>query len=373
MKKIGAITFHASYNFGSNLQAYALQEYIKKIAKEKNEEIEYKIINYRTQVQKDMYDYRKSGSFYKRILNIIFLNRTMKQRQENYENFMKNFLDLTNEYNKKEDLEELNYDYYISGSDQIWNLATDDFDWAYFLDFVSKGKRISYAPSLGPKRREISEESKEKIRELVNKYDNISVREEGSKERLLEIIENKKDVNINVDPTILLDKSEWERIIKQEPILKEDYILFYTLRMTKERAKFLRKLSKKLKMPIVVANQSLKYDYIYGFKRQYQSGPLEFLNLLKNAKLVISSSFHGTVFSILLNKPFYSLDGITDARIKNLLDITNLSERNISINDDLNEKLKDAFYVDFSLSNEKINEERKRSREYLEKALDLGE
>lgn len=373
MKRIGTITFHASYNFGSNLQAYALQEYVKKIAKENNKEVEYKIINYRTQQQKDIYNYRKSGSLYKSVLNKIFLNKIMKQREENFENFMNDFFDLTKEYNRREELQQLEFDYYISGSDQIWNLATYDFDWSYFLDFVNKGKKISYAPSLGPKRMEISEEAKEKIRNLVNKYDEISVREEGSKERLAEIVGSEKNININVDPTILLEKNEWEKIIEEEPILKGDYILFYTLRMSNERAKFLKKLSKKLKMPIVVANQSLKYDYIYGFKKQYQSGPLEFLNLIKNAKLVISSSFHGTVFSIILNKPFYTLDGIDDDRIKNLLNITNLENRSISIDDNLDEKLKDAFSVDFSLSNEKINEERMKSREYLEKALDLGE
>lgn len=373
MKKIAAITFHGSYNFGSNLQAYALQEYIKKLAKENNKEIKYKIINYRTQIQKDMYDYKKNGTFYKKILNTIFLKKVMEQRQENYENFMRNCLDLTDEYNEKEELEKLNYDYYISGSDQIWNLATYDFDWAYFLDFVSNGKKIAYAPSLGPKKLDIGEESKKKIKSLVNKYDNVSVREQGSKERLAEIIENQKDININIDPTILLEKNDWEKIIKEEPILKGNYILFYTLRMSKERAKFLKEISKKMKMPIVVANQSLRYDYIYGFKRQYQSGPLEFLNLIKNAKLVISSSFHGTVFSILLNKPFYTLDGINDSRIKNLLNITNLENRSISINDDLDEKLKDAFSIEFSFCNDKLENERKRSREYLENALDLGE
>lgn len=369
MKKIAAITFHSSYNFGSNLQAFALQKAVEKCDKNN---IEYEIINFRTQRQKDMYDYKRTGSKIKKIVNNTILKRKNEIRREKFEEFIKRELNLSKkEYSTCQELknEKFTYQYYISGSDQIWNYAIKDFDYAYMLDFVNEGKKISYAASLGPIKRKILPEQEKRIKELINKYDYISVREEKSKKYIEQI--TSKDISINVDPTILLSKEEWNRIIDSKPLINKNYIFFYSLKMTKERADMIKKISRLLKMPVVVANQNLKYDYIYGFKKYYQAGPMEFLNLVNNAKLVISSSFHGTVFPILLNKPFYSIDGIDDFRIQTLLKITGLEDRNISINDDIDKKAKEAFNVSFEHCNSKLENERKKGIEYLKKALDI--
>ena len=92
----------------------------------------------------------------------------------------------------------------LVGSDQLWNLRANDFDWSYFLEFADNGKKISYAASFGPKKMVWSDEEKARVKNALEKYDSISVREEGSKANVEEILN--KEVPIHMDPTILLDK-----------------------------------------------------------------------------------------------------------------------------------------------------------------------
>lgn len=373
MKKVGTVTFHASHNVGSNLQAYALQEFVKEIAKKNEEPIEYKIINLRTKEQRDLYNYRKTSRGIKKLAREMLFSRSLKKKEDRFEDFINHQLNLTKTYETEEELKKgkLDFDYYISGSDQLWNLTAYDFNWSYYLDFVKSGKKISYAASFGPLERFQEKNTEEKIAKLLEQYDALSVREEGSKKRVENLIKRVPD--IHVDPTLLIPKEKWEAMIKDDPIIKGDYIFFYSFKMSKERVLCLKKISRRLKMPIIVMNPLIKYDIMGGFTRVYDAGPLEFLNLIKYAKLVISASFHGTVFSILLQRPFYSLNGMKDLRISNLLKLANLENRNLMVEDDLDTKLQNVFDVDFSKSKEMIKKQRSKSEEYLKKALDIKE
>ena len=263
MKKIATITFHASYNYGSNLQAYALQEYVKKLH---NNNCEYKIINLRTDKQKNMYKniFERTG-IKNNIKKIFILNqkKSLELKQKYFEEFIQKNLNITKEYNDLKELkeEELNFDYYISGSDQLWNLQAFDFDWAYYLEFVKKGKKISYAASWGPKAQTWNEEEKERIKKALNEYYAISVREEGSFNNVKELIG--VESQINVDPTMLLDKKEWEKIIPEEPIYKGKYIFLYNLKGDKNILKIAKKVSNILKKPIVVSRFGNKWEIIY--------------------------------------------------------------------------------------------------------------
>lgn len=370
MKKILTITFHASHNYGSCLQAYALQEYIKKIEKY---ECDYKIINLRTDVQKEMYKscYEKDD-FKSNIKRILFFKEknAILIKKKKFEEFIKNYLDLTREYLSLEEIKKDNIqsDYFIAGSDQLWNLQARDFDWANYLEFTNVGKKISYAASFGPKVQQWSEKDKERIRKDLLKFDMLSVREQGSFNNVKELtgIEPK----INVDPTMLLDKEEWEKIIDNKKVYKDgDYIFLYNLK-DKEHVKLAQKISKELGLPIVVSMYVNKLELIYGFKRKYACGPLEFLNLIKNAKLVLSSSFHGTIFSIIFNKPFFALNGNKDLRINTLLEKMNLQDRSIEL-ENYKEKCKNAFEINFEQSKKLLKDEQEKSKEYLRKALDL--
>ena len=179
MKKIATITFHASYNYGSNLQAYALQEFIKKLC---HNDCKYNIINLRTEVQKGMY---KSPFYKKNIRNLIkflilfkYVNQFNK-KEIYFENFINEKLNLTKEYKNYDELknEKFDYDYYISGSDQLWNLQATDFDWSYYLEFIDSKNKISYAGSFGPIKRNWTNEEKRRVVRNLKKYKYISVRE----------------------------------------------------------------------------------------------------------------------------------------------------------------------------------------------------
>lgn len=371
--KIGTITFHSSYNFGSNLQSYALQQYVKKIFNNRNSNAEYKIINLRTINQKNIYDYKSDNSFFKRMVRLVFLGKKLKRRKINFESFINNYLSTTKEYASRDDIIKGNdsFDICISGSDQIWNLKANDFDWSYFLDGIKCKRKISYAVSSGPRKIELSIEEREKIKKLIKDYDYISVREDGTKKFVSEFTD--KEIEINMDPTILLTKTEWEEIINKEKLIDVPYIFYYSLKPSYSRIKYLKKISKKMNMKIVVAYPAFKYEIMSGFIKKYDSGPLDFLNLIKNAKLVISSSFHGTIFSIILNVPFYALNGKNDYRISTLLKTIGLEKRMILENDDLDKINEDAFQIDFNEANKAIDKEREKSKRYLIKALELGD
>jgi hypothetical protein len=370
MKKIATITFHASYNYGSNLQAYALQEYIKKLC---NNDCKYNIINLRTPIQQEMYKtcFEKEGikNKIKRVIKAPEKKDLLK-RKEKFEDFINQKLQVTKEYKFLEEIKDdnLSYDYYISGSDQLWNLKARDFDWANYLEFVKKGKRISYAASFGPKKQTWNNEEKERIRKDLLLYDYLSVREQGSFNNVKELTNIEPEINI--DPTMLLNKDEWMKIIDVNPLVNKDYIFLYNLKGEKEIIKIAKKVSKITQMPIVVTQRTLRSEIFYGFEKRFDAGPLEFLNLILNAKLVLSSSFHGTVFSILFNKPFYAINGAKDFRISTLLEKMNLKNRTIEI-DNVEEKCKKIYDIEFKEANALLEAEREKSKIYLKKALEI--
>lgn len=362
MKKIGTITFHSSYNFGSCLQAYALQEFVNKITK-----CNYEIINLRNNTQKYYYlsCYEKKGlkNFIKRII-YIFEYKNFKLRRINYELFINNYLNITKEVNKEE-LSTLNYDYYISGSDQIWNINCFDFDWNYYLEFVKKGKKISYAASFGPISNKYIVNDVKRIKNNLLQYDFISVREPSSYDIVNDIANIKP--NINVDPTLLLEKKDYEKLISNR-LIKGKYIYLYDIGCKKEYYELAKKISKITNMKVVVTKDNIKLVFNKNFVKCYYAGPKEFLNLINNAELVLSSSYHGTLFSIIFEKPFYTLNGDKDLRIKNILKLLHLDSRIIN-SDNYIDKIKDINNIDFNYCKKIINIERKRSKDYLLEAL----
>lgn len=371
MKKISTITFHASYNYGSNLQAFALQEFILGLS---NNKYNYEIINLRTTEQKKLYKclFDEKG-IKKNIKKVIYIKdkKALYKKQELFEKFINEKLNITKEYNSLEELKKVNWnsDYYIAGSDQLWNLMPIDFDWANYLEFVESDNKISYAASFGPKPQVWNEAEKERVKKNLMKFKYLSVREEGSYNNVKEL--TGKSAEIHIDPTMLLTKEEWEKNIPQERLYKGKYIFLYNLKSS-EYVKLAHKISKELKLPVLISKEGRIEEVFYGFKRKFDVGPLEFLNLIKYSELTLSSSFHGTIFSILLNKPFFTLKGKKDFRIQTLLEKMNLGDRSIDF-DDYKEKCKKAFDIDFSETYKLLDEEREKSKKYLMKALDIKE
>lgn len=364
--KTATITFHASHNYGSMLQAFALQHVIRSLGHEN------RIINLRTNKQKKVYRHPHDASdkylrdLIRRILYIPF-DKQLCRKYELFEQFLQNELILTPEFRTAEELDkaQLDFDCYISGGDQIWNTSPSDFDWSYFLTFA-KGKKISYSVSMGPcGDRQVS--NKPLINKYLNSYSHISVREIAAK-RIIETLVN-KPVTISLDPVLLLTSKEWKQYYNQQPLYPHDYIFIYTPEFKKDVYEIAVRLGKQLRLPIITSTFShhdLKYPRIHKF---LASGPWEFLNLLQHARLVVSGSYHAVIFSILFEKPFFAVNGDKDDRMKMILENTQLLHRSISHND-YKQKQTDCFNCNFANANLYLSNNRLKSIDYLQNAIE---
>lgn len=320
MKKVGIITFHASHNYGSMLQAYALQQVILNMG------YQCEIINFRTERQKRFYQPFWRDSRWRLKIKAMLYPRIAWEdirKHQLFEQFLSDKLILSKrEFKTCEELKEsgLDYDAYISGSDQIWNTICFDFDTVYYLNFVNKGCKIAYSPSMGPMPFQTMDKNLyPQISNWLNTYDSISVREQATAQIIKEIT----GVNpaVTVDPTLLLGSEEWNRLVTPQPFVKGKYILVYSPWINQELCNEALTIADKLDMPIICTTHDSfrRYHHNPRFKFCLDVGPLEFLNLIKNATMVVSASFHAVVFSIIFGVPFYAFNGMADARIFNLL------------------------------------------------------
>lgn len=350
--KIGIITFHASHNYGSMLQAWALQTYLAK----QGHEVE--IINYRSFFQKRMYfkafEWGNKNAW-KSSLKRLFLYpssfRSLNKKWHLFEDFLHKELYLTPEFNTVEQLYQakLDYDVVIVGSDQIWNTDTKECTEAYFAKFVNCPK-ISYAASFGP---DVSHIKVDFIRKHLKGFQALSVREEAGKQFLIKNgLADKTE--IVCDPTLLLESQDYNALIDEKPLIEEDYIFFYTPHAV-PRAYFpiANKIGEQLGLPVLTdrayyPNDIKQYKHIRNYP---EVGPKEFLNLIKNAKLILGGSFHMLVFSLLFHKNFYSINADKDARTNHLITELKLNERIISLNDGI---INDEGNVVFSSDKETI-------------------
>lgn len=371
MKKVGIITFHAPHNYGSMLQAYALQQVVLSMG------YDCEIINFRDVAQKEMYKpIFMRGTLYGKCVRFIIqapyaLGILKKYRL--FEKFLKGDLIVSlKEYNTLKDLEnaDFNYDYYISGSDQIWNVESWDFSYAYFLPFVKSGKRIAYAPSMGPglsmnKCRDINI-----ITEFLKKYDAIGMREAAGA-RYIEGI-YKKPVATVLDPTLLLDSNGYDKLISNKPLINGEYIFIYSPRYNERVYEMAYKLGKKYNQKVVLSQGLRTKEEMLKWGRKLKIyaavGPKEFLNLCKNASIICCDSFHAIVFAILFKKCFFVLDGMRDNRISNLLQITNLQDRSFLLSDDY---LSAPLCIDYKNAMSNLDLECRKSRDWLMEKMDI--
>ncbi len=298
MKKIGMLTFHASHNYGSVLQAYALSKQVELLG------CKPEFISLRPTSQREAYKiFHKSDSFVRRSFKCL-IYPALKKRFNNYERFINKVLPITEkEYTSTNELknESFDYDAYLCGGDQIWNPCCQDFESAYYLQFLSKdntAKKASYSPSFG--KAEFDEETKTNIKEWIKCFDTISVREQSGA-NLLQSLTDKK-INVVCDPVILLDRKYWDELAV-EPKYKKPYILVYFLNNNHGSRDLVEHLRKVTGYDVVVFNEYIR-DFIKPYHKAYSASPEEFVGLFKNASFIYTNSFHGTAFATIFEKPF---------------------------------------------------------------------
>lgn len=334
--KIGILTFHAAFNYGSMLQAWALQT----VLTDMGHDVE--IINFRSPRQKQMY--RKPfatislkyliGDFAK-LCKLGFKYLTLRKRWNKFDEFMKSNMFLTKEYDEKRWIEEnKNYDIIITGSDQIWNVKAYDFSEVYLGKGIDPGIRlIAYAPSLGPNLELIN---KKTLFNYLNSYHSVSVREEGARYYIqhLHII---PEISKVLDPTMLLTSDEYCMLINNTLSTDDKYIYYYTPGNHPDIAKKAKEIALKNSLPILIDNGYTR-NLISSEKNSIRdAGPKDFLSYIVNSKLVIGASFHLIVFAILFRKDFICIVKDNDERMLNLLKNLGLEDRIQKIGDDIKE------------------------------------
>lgn len=368
--KIGIITYHAAYNFGSMLQAYATQATIEKLGHDA------KIINYRMKSQKNFYKkYRVHYgklNFLQDLCQIPMHSKKVK-REKNYEKFLDDYFNLTEEFDSPDKMPEIakEFDLLVSGSDQIWNRKSCEFvncDINYMKPYLLagfNGKKVSYASSIG----HISDEDLLKISKYINKFDAVSVREALTLDRLDGIID-KKPYHV-IDPTFLLNKDQWIYALNLQKEQSEKYILFYSLKrfngndMLKEMIAFAK--SRKMKLYYI-----MPFSYYLSLDKDVvnceEYGPREFLKAIYNAEMVVTDSYHGTILSINFEKDIYSIcsEGGAEFRKTEVLRRIGLESRIITNISDLYKEKED---IDYSEVNKKIDIERKTSLQYITSSI----
>ncbi len=355
MKKIGIITLCSNDNYGNKLQNYALKKKLEDLG---------------CTVETLWVDNAFRGNNIKLILKKIrkdFIDLSNYSRTKFFTKFNKEYLNLGNKHLIfNNDLEKVKnkYDYFCVGSDQVWNYKLfDNFD-TYFMLKIEKNKCFSYAASIAANN--IPENLIEKYKEGFNHMMHISLRETKGKE-LAERISKRNDIEELIDPTMLLTDSEWNKIVKKPKKLKKDkFILNYFLgELSEERKKEIDKIAKENNCEVINILDK-KCDL-------YNSGPMEFLYLEKNAFLICTDSFHSSVFAILFNRPFIVFDregnGLEmNSRIYTLLDKFKLQNRMYDGKIERNN-----LQVDYLESYDILEEERKKSSNFIKKAIDFDE
>lgn len=311
MHKAGIITFQGSNNCGSLLQAYALQQYLLNTFN-----LDTEIINFSNKKQKEMYAVFNRNNTLKNIVKNVLCfphYKLLKTHFNDYAYFVNKFLKLSsNSYEESNEMIDLEnqYDMFIAGSDQIWNIRCYDADDAYFLNFVHNKLKVAYAPSLGAVDLNKYAPNPQIYKNYLNDFRYLSVREENGKKWLKKL--TGRNIPILPDPTLLIDQENWEQLVGEQ-IIDGDYIFYYAFNYPKEISVKLKELSQKLKMPIIMMDAkpwALRGPKYYGFSITEHSGPLVFLNLMKYAKYVVTTSLHGTIFSSIFEKDFWYLKGV---------------------------------------------------------------
>lgn len=338
--KIGILTMHKIYNYGSALQAYALQNVIIEMG------YKCKIIDY--QYPNSYHSFRNRKLTLKKIVKGIIYKIKMKmfykrsEQKRLYHQFWEDFFHLTKKYNSRNEIfaEPPNFDLYITGSDQVWNPKHMKGDSVFFCDFINNGKhRISYASSFSSAN--LDEVFIEPYTNLLRKYFAISVREESGVKIVKQL--TGADAKSVCDPTLLLTEADYAPLASHSSIYIERpyllaYILGYNYNPYPLIQQVINKISKEKKISVVY----LLCNNLNGFRGTHSrtisaAGPNEFLYLFKNASFVITSSFHGTAFSLIFEKDFYAItkgDG-SDDRIISLLDRVKLKSRSLSMKSEL--------------------------------------
>ncbi|WP_188008913.1 polysaccharide pyruvyl transferase family protein [Grimontia hollisae] len=353
------VTFHRAHNYGAVLQAYALQKVINSLGHNvsffdyQHEEIAkvYRLI--------PALGNEKIITYLKRLLNTALDFKRKKARYKAFNQFINSNFKLSDSKRLQ------HFDVVVLGSDQIWNPEyTNGFVDTHFGRHHNLNSRriISYAASLGQSNLEGG--ALKDFSEKLSEIDILGVREDLLKDIILSV-SPERDVSVNLDPTLLLDRADWDSI-SEDRAVSEPYVLVYEVKYNKLTKSAIEYIEKHFGLKVIFLSSRTNYK----IPKEYitDASPLQFISLFKHANFVITTSFHGTVFSVINNKPFMTLGfgDHTDVRSKSLLSKIGLSARIVDSPKDFSIS-KDA--INYEPVNDRLMKLRQESMDYLTKCL----
>lgn len=355
--KIGILTFHRAYNYGAVLQAYALQKYLSLQGHDvgmidyKNEDLLscYKVFDIRRVIKKN------PMSFLKALAKEIIFFMPRHKRKIKFEIFVSQYLKLID---TKISLKGL--DLIVVGSDQVWNIKlTKGFDSWYWGDIAKSNniRAISYAASM---EQYWGLENDNKAKSLLNNFICISVREKSLEKRLTMLTERK--ISTTVDPTLLIDKKEWDKIAVK-PTIEEPYIFLYQVRNSQQAFDYANRMANRNGMRLVCVSARVSALNTKGYEA---TSPAEFIGLIKYASIVIACSFHGVIFSVIFEKQFIALK-LGDGRDSRYVDFLN----NIGLSNtlkDLYDERDDTSIPEYSDVSRNLNRIVNESKKWLKES-----
>lgn len=352
MMKIGILTYHRSLNYGAELQAIALMNYIKGMGHDVT------IIDYWPKYRTDRWGKILSLPFLKALREVELMTMTCLRthmRKRNTAKFIKKYMNLSDIHDR--------FDIVVYGSDQIWRkFSTANFrgyDKVYWGEGVISAKhRITYAASMG-KISVKGDNDKTFIIDHLNNFQAISLREQD----FIDYCRLTFDIHFPkvLDPVFLLSETEWKELVPDKNVPQFKYILYYTIMYNKETQRIVDVLQKQTGLRVIEMRMTIP-EFHYGSRYRYSADAQEFISVLRNAEYVVASSFHGVALSLKFNKQFYYAGSKTSSnRIISLLNSLGLLDRIIYEGGVINIHEK----IDYQKTNRKLSLLEKESKEWL--------
>lgn len=391
--KIGIVTqYYKSCNYGGLLQSYALSTFLKKTGNE-CEQVCFDYYRKTKTNQRSLGEViRERGliPFGGMVLNRLLFNRLKSAflhvnhkisiRQGACKYFRESVISHSDKVYDNETIKDCqNYDVIITGSDQVWLCNVNNFHPGFWLSFADdRVKKVSYAASISMK--EIPFELHDFVKKALSSFCAISVREKIDVKIIKDIIGEEKDVSCVLDPTFLLERNEWENLCEKNPFHGERYIFAYLLGSRKEDRAFIKNYAKKHGLKVIfipyIQNVYRPCDDFFGDVQLFDVSPQLFLSLIHDATLVFTDSFHGSVFSNIFHVNYFVFKRDLDAsklsmnsRLYSLLSMLKMESRMIS-NDISLHDLEGIPKINFEVVDAIIDEEKKRSINFLKRALE---
>ncbi len=360
MKKIGLITLHRWFNYGSMLQSYATNKLLNDMGYD-CELIDYtppKIDNHRSYKlyndEKEWENLRKQ------------FEKQIDQRKQCFYKFMNLYKTSIYKYDSDEELYNTppKYDAYVTGSDQIWNVNMRIASKAYFLHFVESEEKYAFSTSIG----RCKADKLQPYQQYMEKYKRIYMREEDG-EQVIQQMCPKTFVSRMIDPTLILRSEDWNEIVEKQRLVSGKYVACYATLddQLDDMMPILRKIYQVKGIPIVLFGMVLPREED-GIINIVDAGPYEFIRLIRDASLVITHSFHGTAFALNFNVPFMTYnDSMENPRKEGVLRMVGLGNR-IVHNVEEAESILDQN-VDFTNANSILEDARFQAKETIKECL----